>query len=114
VTKKSSYFAILRIGNSIQELFDVKDKDRSQLTQLLHLGLKVMESEARGDEVFVIKANKIQDQEDVDAQKINDALSAIAKLNSIVCRAQEVSKEFNRMQNFLLRSVPSVGRSRTG
>ena len=46
-----------------------------------------------------------QAQEDVDTQKINDSLSAITKLNSIVSRAQEVSKEFDRMKNPLPRSV---------
>ena len=107
--KISDYSAILRIGISIQELFDTKDKDRSQVTKLLHLGMKVMEAEARGDEAYVIKANTIQGQEDVDTQKINDSLSAIIKLNSIVSRAQEVSKEFDRMQDLLVRSVTLDG-----
>lgn len=68
-----------------------------------------MEAEARGDEAYVIKANTTQGQEDLDTQKINDSLSAITKLNSIVCRAQEVSKEFDRMQDLLVRSVTLDG-----
>jgi hypothetical protein len=68
-----------------------------------------MESKARGDEVYVIKDNFKQVQEDIDTKKINDSLSAIAKLNSIVSRAQKVSKEFDRMQDLLMRSVTLGG-----
>jgi hypothetical protein len=69
--KISGYSAFLRIGSSIQELFDTKDKDRSQVTKLLHLSLRVTEAEARGEEAYVIKANTKQGQEEVDTQKIN-------------------------------------------
>ena len=107
--KISGYAVILRLGISIQELFDDGEKGHSDLTKLLYLGLEVMESKARGDEVYVIKGNSKQVQEDVDTKKINDSLSAITKLNSIVFRAQEVSKEFDRMQDLLLRSVTLGG-----
>jgi hypothetical protein len=107
--KLSSYEVILRIGSSIQELFDTKDKDHSNLLKLWRLGLEVMEARARGDEVLVIKASEKQSQGDVDIQKINDALSAITGLNSIVFRAQEVSKKFDRMQDLMLRSLTLDG-----
>lgn len=107
--KISGEAVILRIGSSIQELFNEGGKDHSELNELLHLGLDVLKSKARGDEVFVIKANAKQVQEDVDIQKINDALSAITKLNLIASRAQDVSKEFDRMQDLLLRSVTLGG-----
>jgi len=107
--KISGYAVILRLGSSIQELFDDGEKGHSELTKLLYLGLEVMESKARGDEVYVIKGNSKQVQEDVDSKKINDSLSAITKLSSIVSRAQEVSKEFDRMQDLLLRSATLGG-----
>ncbi len=107
--KISGYAVILRLGRSIQELFDDGEKGHSDLTKLLYLGLEVMESKARGDEVYIIKGNSKQVQKDVDTKKINDSLSAITKLNSIVSRAQEVSKEFDRMQDLLLRSVTLGG-----
>ena len=107
--KISGYAVILRLGSSIQELFDDGEKGHSDLTKLFYLGLEVMESKARGDEVYVIKENSKQVQEDVDTKKINESLSAITKLNSIVSRAQEVSKEFDRMQDLLLRSVTLAG-----
>ncbi len=66
-------------------------------------------SKARGDEVYVIKENSKQVQEDVDTKKINDFLLAITKLNSIVSQAQEVSKEFDRMHDLMLRSVTLGG-----
>ena len=78
---------ILLLGSSIQELFNDGEKGHSDLTKLLYLGLEVMESKARGDEMYVIKGNSKQVQEDIDTKKINDSLSAIIKLNSIVCRA---------------------------
>jgi hypothetical protein len=107
--KISGYAVILRLGSSIQELFDDGEKGHSELTKLLYLGLEVMESKVRGDEVYVIKGNSKQVQEDVDSKKINDSLSAITKLSSIVSRAQEVSKEFDRMQDLLLRSATLGG-----
>lgn len=68
--KISGYQIVLRISNSIQELFDNNNKDYSELTELLYLGLGVMQARARGDEMYTIKANKLQDEEDLDAKKI--------------------------------------------
>ena len=99
----------MRIGNSIQELFDSNNKDHSELSELLYLGMGVMQARARGDETYTIKANKLQDEEDLDAKKINEVLSAIVKLNSIVVRAYEVSKEFRQRQDLMLRSVTLSG-----
>ena len=107
--KISGYQVVLRIGNSIQELFDSNNKDHSELTELLYLGLGVMQARASGDETYTIKANKLQDEEDLNAKKINAALSAIVKLNSIVVRAYEVSKEFQQRQDLMLRSVTLSG-----
>lgn len=107
--KISGYAVILRIGSSIQELFKTKDENHSELTKLWRLGLRVLEAQARGDKVLVITANAEKSQENADTQKINDVLSAITELNSIVVQAQEVSKEFDRMQELMLRSVTLGG-----
>ena len=42
---------ILRIGYSIQETFTKNQKDHSELTELLYLGLEVMEAGARGERI---------------------------------------------------------------
>ena len=51
---------ILRIGKTIQEIFTKNQKDHSELTDLLYLGLEVIEARTRGDEVSAIKENKLQ------------------------------------------------------
>lgn len=100
---------ILRIGNSIQEIFTKNQKDHSELTELLYLGLEVMQARARGDQVLAIKANKLEAEENLDDKKINEALSTITKLNSVVVRALEVAKEFQQRQDLMLRSVTLDG-----
>ena len=107
--KISGYQVILRIRNSIQEIFTKNQKDHSQLTELLYLGLEVMEARTRGDQVLEIKANKLEAEENLDDKKINEAISAIAKLNSVVVRAHEVAKEFQQRQDLMLRSVTLDG-----
>ena len=49
--KISGYQVILRIGYSIQETFTKNQKDHSELTELLYLGLEVMEAGARGERI---------------------------------------------------------------
>jgi hypothetical protein len=68
-----------------------------------------MEARARGDQVLEIKANKLEAEEYLDDKKINEALSAITKLNSVVVRAHEVAKEFQQRQDLMLRSVTLDG-----
>lgn len=107
--KIPGYQVILRIGSSIQKLLDEKNTDYRELDELMKLGLDAMRSRARGDDAYVFKTNKNQNEDDKDTQKINDALSAITKLNSTLIRAHEVSKEFERMQELMLRSVTLSG-----
>lgn len=107
--KISGYQVILRIRNSIQEIFEKNQKDHSQLNELLYLGLEVMEARARGDQVLAIKANKLEAEENLDDKKINEALSTITKLNSVVVNAHEVAKEFQQRQVLMLRSVTLDG-----
>jgi hypothetical protein len=107
--KISGYQVILRIGNSIQEIISKYQKDHSQIEELLYLGLEVMEARARGDQVLAIKANKLEAEEKLDDKKINETLSAITKLNSVVIRAHEVAKEFQQRQDLMLRSVTLGG-----
>jgi hypothetical protein len=107
--KISGYQVILRIGNSIQEIFTKNQKDHSELTELLYLGLEVMEARARGDQAYAIKANKLEAEENLDDKKINEALSAIAKLNLVLVKAYEVAKEFQQRQDLMLRAVTLGG-----
>jgi hypothetical protein len=65
---------ILRIGITNLELFENKNNDHAKLTELMYLGMEVMEARARCDEVYTIKTNKTQVEEDRDTKKINEAL----------------------------------------
>ena len=47
--------------------------------------------------------------EDPDINKINEALSGITELNSVVVSAHEVAKNFLRMQELMLLSVTLSG-----
>jgi hypothetical protein len=68
-----------------------------------------MQARARGDETLTIKAKKLQFEEDSDVKKINEALSAIVKLSSIVTRAHEIAKKFELRQDLMRRSLTLSG-----
>jgi hypothetical protein len=106
--KITGYQVILRIGCSVQELLDKKTND-SDLIEVMKLGLDVMQARVRGDEAYIFQKNKIQVDEDLDAKKINDSLSAITKLNSILIRAHQLSKEFEQKLGLMHRSVTLSG-----
>ena len=99
--------ALLRLGNSVNELLKAKSSVGYQLKQLLDSMLLSRQEEVYGEpqnDEPLPGAN-----EDPDINKINEALAGIAELNSVVVSAHEVAKNFLRMQELMLRSVTLSG-----
>ena len=103
----TAHRALLRLGNSVNELLKAKSSVGYQLKQLLNSMYLSRQEEVYGkpqNEEPLPGAN-----EDPDINKINEALAGIAELNSVVVRAHEVTKDFSRMQELMLRSVTLSG-----
>ncbi|MEI6383495.1 MAG: hypothetical protein WCO80_07550 [Betaproteobacteria bacterium] len=101
--------ALLRIGDAIREMLEKKDANQSRLTEVFNLGLEVIKARKRGDKVLVLQSGKDVNEDDIDTKKTNEALSAIVDLNQMVMNAKEISQNFSRMQDLMLRSVTLSG-----
>ena len=103
----TAHRALLRLGNSVNELLKAKSSVGYQLKQLLDSMLLSRQEEVNGEpqnDEPLPGAN-----EDPDINKINEALSVITELNSVVVSAHEVAKNFLRMQELMLISVTLSG-----
>ena len=103
----TAHSALLRLGNSANELLKEKSALGYRLKQLLKSMQLSRDEDRYGEpekEESLPGAN-----EDPDINKINEALSGIAELNSVVVSAHEVAKNFLRMQELMLRSVTLSG-----
>lgn len=105
----SGYHVILRIGGSIKTLLDKGNGNLSAVYEALELATDVIRHRKLGHDAYYFKKDAVENEEDVDIKKINNALISIAQLNALVVKAREVSKEFDRMQDLLLRSVTLDG-----
>ncbi len=105
----SGYQVILRIGDSIKTLFDKASLELSAVYEALELATDVIRHQKLGHDAYYFKKDTVQNEQDFDLKKINNALTSITQLNAIVVKAREVSKEFDRMQDLLLRSVTLGG-----
>jgi hypothetical protein len=105
----SAYQVILRIGESIKTLLDKGSVNLSALYEALELATDVMQHRKLGHDAYYFKKDTVESEGDVDIKNVNNALLSITQLNAIVVKAREVSKEFNRMQDLLLRSVTLGG-----
>jgi len=101
--------ALLRIGDAIREMLEKKDANQSRLTEVFNLGLEVIKARKRGNKVLVLQSGKDVNEDDIDTKKTNEALSAIVDLNQMVMNAKEISQNFSRMQDLMLRSVTLSG-----
>jgi hypothetical protein len=103
----TAHRALLRLGNSANELLKEKSSVGYQLKQLLDSMYSSRQEEVCGEPQ---KDESLPgENEDLDINKINEALSGIAELNSVVVSAHEVAKNFSRMQELMLRSVTLSG-----
>jgi hypothetical protein len=105
----SAYQVILRIGESIKTLLDKGNGNLSVVYEALELATDVMRHRKLGHDAYYFKKDTVESEGDVDIKKVNNTLLSITQLNAIVVKAREVSKEFDRMQDLLLRSVTLGG-----
>ena len=105
----SAYQVILRIGESIKTILDKGSVNLSAVYEALELATDVMQHRKLGHDAYYFKKDTVECEGDVDIKNVNNALLSITELNAIVVKAREVSKEFNRMQDLLLRSVTLGG-----
>ena len=103
----SPYKALLRTGETVNGMLKEKGVIEYRLQQLLRSVKKAKQDEIYGESQ--IKADDQGEDEESDFSKINEALSAIVQLNSVVISAHEVARNFTRMQELMLRSVTLSG-----
>lgn len=101
--------ALLRIGDAIRAMLEKKDANQSRLTEVFNLGLEVIKARKRGDKLLVLQSGEDVNEDDIDTKKTNEALSEIVDLNQMVMNAKEISQNFSRMQDLMLRSVTLSG-----
>lgn len=101
------YRALLRLGDSVDQLL----KDKSAATNMFNELLRSIESIKQNGKYGEHQNGKSlpEANEDPDINKLNEALRGIVKLNSLLTSAYEVAKDFSRMQELMLRSVTLSG-----
>ena len=101
------YRALLRLGNSVNEILKDKGAGVYKFRQLIE-SFQL----SRQEEIYGTSQNEeplAEANEDPDLSKINEAIRGILELNSVLTRAHEVAKDFSRMQELMLRSVTLSG-----
>jgi hypothetical protein len=103
----SPYKILLRIGETVNGMLKEKGAIGYKLRQLLQSIKKTKQDEIYGESPIDEIAAGVEAGPDL--SKINEALSGIVELNTVVISAHEVAKDFIRMRELMLSSVALSG-----
>ena len=98
---------LLRIGETVNGMLKEKGAIGYKLRQLLQSIKKTKQDEIYGESPVDEIATTVE--ADPDLSKINEALSGIVELNTVVIRAHALAKDFIRMRELMLSSVTLRG-----
>lgn len=105
--KSKPYEALLRIGKSINAMFNERGLLDYKLRELLQSLKKARQKEIYGEDSVNFAIT--ESNEEPNLTNIQEALNGITRLNLVVARAYELSKQFTRMQDLMLRSMTLSG-----
>ena len=103
----SPYKILLRLGETVNGMLKEKGAIGYKLRQLLQSIKKTKQDEIYGESPVDEIATGVEAGPDL--SKINEALSGIVELNTVVISAHEVAKDFMRMRELMLSSVTLSG-----
>ncbi len=103
----SPYKILIRIGEAVNGMLKEKGAIGYKLQQFLQSMEKAKQDEIYSESPVDVIAAGVEAEPDL--SKINEALSGIVELNTVVISAHEVAKEFIRLQQLMLSSVTLSG-----